>query len=143
MQKEVVRWRPGKIHKACFLGGLMLPDRTKSTNSPRHPVHLCICARHAFNIWVFSLLICSVRLGRSAVGCVLKYVRTQKDPHFQNGSSTGRTTGARICDATAPRCEKRDIEYNNNISRSGVSSNTPTPPIVTRAGPKPFVFLAR
>jgi hypothetical protein len=63
------------------------------------------------NFWVLSLLICSVRLGHSLVGRVLKYVRIQKDPFFQNSSRTGRTTDARRVDATAPRCEKCDIDY--------------------------------
>ena len=90
---------------------------------------------------VFSLLICSLRLGRSAVGQVLKYVQTQKDPIFQNGSRTGRTTGARRRDATAPRCEEREDDCPEKVSLSCVSSIAPTPPLVTRAGSKSPFFL--
>jgi len=115
LRKKVARWRPRNTRQVSFFGWVRQPDRANSANSPRHPANLCICTRLAFHLWVFSLLICSVRLGRSAVGRVLKYVRTQKDPFFQNGSRTGRTTGARRRDATAPRCEKRDIDYHEQV----------------------------
>jgi hypothetical protein len=41
-----------------------------------------LVCRLAFHSWAFSLLICSVRLGRSAVGRVLKYVLSQKGSVF-------------------------------------------------------------
>jgi hypothetical protein len=51
----------------------------------------------------------------SSIGRVLKHVRTQKDPFVENSSRTGRTTGARIRDATAPRYKKRDIDGRRKV----------------------------
>jgi len=102
LREKVTRWRPRNIRQVAIT---IQPVRANSTNSTAHPKILCICSRHAFHVWVFSLLICSLRLGRSAVGRALKYVRAQTDPFFQNGPRTGRTIGARRRDVTAPRCD--------------------------------------
>jgi len=66
LRKKMARWRPRNIRQVSFFGWPIKPDRANSANSPRHPVNLCICTRLAFHLWVFSLLICSVRLGRWA-----------------------------------------------------------------------------
>jgi len=76
------KWRGGALEtyvKLQYLANHSASSREfrEFPRTSRKPVHLhCL----AFHLWVFSLLICSVRLGRSTVGRVLKYVRTQKDP---------------------------------------------------------------
>ena len=76
---------PSKHGSSCNIWQTTQPVRANSTNSPGHPVNLSICTRLPLHLWVFSLLICSVRWGRSAVGRNVKYVRTEKRPFFHNG----------------------------------------------------------
>jgi len=86
---------PTKHTSSCIIWQTIQPVRANSANSPGHSVILCICARLTSHLRVIALPICYDFLGRSAVGSVLKYVRTQNNPFFQNGSRTGRATGAR------------------------------------------------
>ena len=73
---------PSKHTSSCNISAMIQPVRANSAKFPGHPVILCICTRLAFHLWVFSLPICYILLGRSAVVRVLKYVRNQKDPFF-------------------------------------------------------------
>jgi len=73
---------PSKHTLSCNILAMIQPVRANSAKFPGHPVVLCICTRLAFHLWVISWPICCIFLGRSAVGRVLKYVPTQKDPFF-------------------------------------------------------------
>jgi len=87
------KWRGGAL-KTYVSISFWLGDAARSREFREFPSIPYICASalvllfNCLGVFVANWF-CSLALGRSVVGRVLRYVRTQKDPFFQNGSRTG------------------------------------------------------